>query len=249
MAGTYWDEADLERVIETFSSASFFGLPSSLFNHKGDLRYCNDQPVKLSRGKWDYYTPFKGWIRYGLDVEKFGNSGAQWLACDGAAGEWAVGFHGIRRDVLEVVKGIAFEGFKVFHGSNSQWGSKSNDIGPNASSFQVKKCGQGIFLTPKIEYLTTNIEDCRLMKPIRYNKHYHVEIALQCRIQPKQIRIPECAERQYYIVNDPRYVRPYGLLVHFLSEVETNNIFEGNNFDLKPAIPFVEQNINSGSSS
>ena len=114
MAGNYWNEKDLERVIQTFNPASFFGIPPALFNKKGDLRYCNEQPLKLVCGKWDYYTPYKGWIRYGLGIEKFGNSGAQWLAFDGAAGEWAVGFHGIRCDVMEVLKRIAFEGFKFF---------------------------------------------------------------------------------------------------------------------------------------
>jgi hypothetical protein len=87
MADNYWNEEDLERVIQTFNPATFFGLPSSLFDKKDDLRYCNNEPLKLTHGKWDYYTPFKGWIRYGLNVEKFGNSGRQWLACDDSPGE------------------------------------------------------------------------------------------------------------------------------------------------------------------
>jgi hypothetical protein len=234
-----WNDANLERIIQTFNPASFFGIPSSLFDKKGDLRYCNEEPLKLTRGKWDYYTPFKGWIRYGLNVEKFGNSGAQWLACDGAAGEWAVGFHGLRRDVLEVLKRIAFEGFKVFEGKNSEWGTSSKDIGSNASLFKQKTCGKGIFLTPKMKHLTENIEDCRLVKPIQYNKHYYLEVVLQCRIQPKKIRVPECATNQYYIVNDPTYVRPYGLLIRFLSEVEAKTILNDNNYNLEPPIPFV----------
>ena len=159
----------------------------------------------------DYYTPYKGWIRYGLDIEKFGNSGAQWLACDGAAGEWAVGFHGIRRDVMEVLKCIAFEGFKVFQG----------------------------------KHLMDNVESCRLMKPIQYNKHYYIEVVLQCRIQPKNIRVPECAKNEYYIANDPKHVRPYGLVVHFLTEAEAKSILDDNNYDLDPAIPFVAQGANA----
>lgn len=76
MSAEYWNETDLERVIQTFNPAKFFGLSPSLFDAKGNLRYCNEEPLKLTRGKWDYYTPFKGWIRYGLNVDKFGNSGA-----------------------------------------------------------------------------------------------------------------------------------------------------------------------------
>jgi hypothetical protein len=245
MTADYWNETDLERVIQTFNPATFFGLPSSLFDKKGDLRYCNEEPLKLSRGNWDYYTPFQGWIRYGLNAEKFGCSGAQWLACDGAAGEWAVGYHGLRRDVLEVLKCIAFEGFKVFQGKNSEWGATSKDTGPNVTLFKEKTCGKGLFLTPKIKYLTDNIEDCRLMKPIQYNKHFYIELVLQCRIQPKKIRVPECSEKQYYIVNDPIHVRPYGIIVHFLTNVEAKSILDDSDFNLEPAIPFVKQDTNS----
>jgi hypothetical protein len=237
---TYWNDANLERIIQTFNPANFFGLSSALFDKKGDLRYINEEPVKLIRGKWDYYTPFRGWIRYGLNIEKFGNSGAQWLACDGAAGEWAVGFHGLRRDVLEVLKCIAAEGFKVFGGKHSEWGVNSIDTGPNASLFREKTCGKGIFLTPKMKHLTDNIEHCRLVKPIQYNKHYYIEVALQCRIQPKKIRVPECSKNEYYIINDPVYARPYGLLVRFITTTEAKSILEDNNFNLEPAIPFVD---------
>ncbi|CAF2497713.1 unnamed protein product [Rotaria sp. Silwood2] len=245
MASNYWTENDLERIIQDFNPEKFFGLPSYLFNKKGDLRYCNAEPVKLTRGKWDYYTPFNGWIRYGLDIDKFGSSGAKWLACDGVAGEWAVGFHGIRRDVLEVLRSIAFEGFKVFQGTNSEWGTSSKDIGPNASLFNEITCGKGVFLTSKIKHLTDNIEHCRLIKPIQYNKHYYIEIALQCRIHPKQIRVPECSKNEYYIVNDPTYVRPYGIVIHFLTETQAKSILEDNNFNLEPAIPFVKQETNN----
>ncbi|CAF1246241.1 unnamed protein product [Adineta steineri] len=245
MAANYWNEGDLERVIQTFNPANFFGLPSSVFTNKGDLRYCNEEPIKLTRGKWDYYTPFKGWIRYGLDVEKFGTSGSQWLTCDGTAGEWAVGFHGIRRDVLEILKCIAFEGFKVFEGKNSEWGATSKDIGSNAPLFNVKTCGKGIFLTPKMKHLTDNIENCRLIKPIQYNKHYYIEVVLQCRIHPRKIRVPECANNQYYIVNDPKHVRPYGLLIRFLTASQGKSILDDNNFNLEPAIPFITQDPNS----
>ncbi|CAF3388117.1 unnamed protein product, partial [Rotaria sp. Silwood2] len=74
-------------------------------------------------------------IRYGLNVDKFGSSGSKWLACDGAVDEWAVGFHGVRRDVLQAMKSIAFDGLKVFQGKNSEWSTTSTDVGPNACFF------------------------------------------------------------------------------------------------------------------
>jgi hypothetical protein len=241
-----WNESNLERVIQTFNPASFFSLPSNLFNNKGDLRYCNTEPLKLTRGKWKYYTPYNGWIRYGLDIDKFGNSGAQWLACDGAAGEWAVGFHGFRRDVLKAVQGIAVDGFKVFEGEHSEWGTTSEDVGPNAQFFNETACGKGVFLTEKIKHLAENVENCPLIRPIPYNKHYYVEVILQCRIHPKKIRIPKCGNGEYYIVNDPRYVRPYGLLVRFLPASEAQTVLADNNFNFKPA---TEYNIQGSTSS
>ncbi|CAF3488603.1 unnamed protein product [Rotaria sp. Silwood1] len=240
MASNYGTDNDLERVIQGFDPARFFGLPPYMFDKKGDLRYCNEEPLKLTRGNWNYYTPFRGWIRYGLNIDKFGSSGKQWIACDGVAGEWAVGFHGIRRNVLEVLKSIASEGLKVFQGANSEWGTTSKDIGSNASLFNEKTCGKGVFLTSQIKHLIDNTEHCRLIKPIQYNKHYYIEIALQCRIQPKKIRVPECSKNEYYIVNDPTYVRPYGIVIHFLTEAQAKTILEDNDFNLQPAIPFVQ---------
>ncbi|CAF4107585.1 unnamed protein product, partial [Rotaria sp. Silwood2] len=60
--------------------------------------------------RWITWEP--SLIRYGLNVDKFGSSGSKWLACDGAVDEWAVGFHGVRRDVLQAMKSIAFDGLK-----------------------------------------------------------------------------------------------------------------------------------------
>ncbi len=116
--------------------------------------------------------------------------------------------------------------FKVFQGTNSDWGTTSKDIGPNAASFNQKTCGKGVFLTQKMKHLTDNVENCRLIKPIQYNKHYYVEVVLQCRIYPLKVRIPECAKNEYYIVNDPVHVRPYGVLVHLLTELVRMQVLE-----------------------
>ena len=54
-----WNESNLDRVIEQFDPVSFFGIPSTLLNSKGIIRYSNVKAVKLTHGNWDYYTPFK----------------------------------------------------------------------------------------------------------------------------------------------------------------------------------------------
>lgn len=121
-----------ENTIVNFNPAKFFGLAIDYFDNAGDLRYCNSESLVLERGTWTYYTPYKGWIRYGLNVNKFGNSGSNWIGCSGEPGEWAVAFHGLRRDVIESVKGIAENGFYVYTGQNSQWGSTTKDVGKNS---------------------------------------------------------------------------------------------------------------------
>lgn len=137
---------DLQRFsdeIAKFDPASFFGLPREYFDSIGDLRYCNNEPLVLQRGGITYWTPFLGWIRYGLNVHKYGVSDNSWLNSDGSNGEWPVAFHGFRRDVTGCVRGIALNGFKVFKGKNSQWGSLSPDIGPNRDFYFNKTCGTG----------------------------------------------------------------------------------------------------------
>ena len=134
-----------ESTIKSFSPAKFFGLPSDYFDRVGDLKYCNTDPLLLERGGWSYYTPFKGWIRYGLNVEKFGNSGSNWIGCAGNPGEWAVAFHGLRRDVIPSVKGIAANGFYVYTGKNSQWGSTSLDVGKNSKKIKIIHVNKNLY--------------------------------------------------------------------------------------------------------
>ena len=42
---------------------------------------------------------------------RFDNGDDRWLGMSNIPGEWAVGFHGLRRDVKESVRNIARTGF------------------------------------------------------------------------------------------------------------------------------------------
>lgn len=213
-----------------------------LFNVKRNLRYCNPEAVELARGNWRYYTPYRGWLRYGLDMDKFGTSDSNWLVSDGNPGEWAVGFHEIRRDVVYVIQRICIDGFRVVQGKNSEWCVNARYIVPNAHLFNQKICGNGVFLTSNLKHMISNVEDCRLLKPVQYNRAYYVKVALQCRIRSKSIRILECTGGEYYIGNNPVCDRPYGILVRFLTSSEAATILEGNNYNLGPALPFITTN-------
>jgi hypothetical protein len=234
-----------EKTIQRFDPARFFNLPKDYFNRTGDLKYINSSEIELIRGGWKYFTPYKGWIRYGLNVEKFGvtpNSGGRldskdWLGHTGhGEGEWAVAFHGLRRNVSESFRGIANHGFQIFTGKNSQWGSTFKDVGHNKHLFSNKTCGIGVFCSPKLAHLTANTEGAYLVKPIKlkYDSNVYIECVFQCRVRPHSIRVPECADGQYYIINRSEDIRPYGLLVRFITNTEANEILSANNFQLNP---------------
>ena len=223
--------SNLETVICEFNPAKFLGISEEYFNKKGDLRYCNDKPLVLTRGTWDYYTPHKSWIRYGLDIERYGTD-KNWIGDKGESGEWAAAFHGLRRDPINSAKGIIQNGLQMYKGKNSQWGSTSPDIGKNKYLFANPKCGAGIFLTPKIEHLTKNSEDAYFLQPIRYNNFFQIQVLFICRLRPSSIRVPACANGEYYMMSNSEHIRPYGLVVNFLPRAEGEEIRSRKKFEI-----------------
>lgn len=226
----------MNSLFKSFDPVQFYGLDKKYFDSQYDLEYMNTDPLVLSRGGWEYHTPFRGWKRYALNTDHFGSGGKQWIGCDGKSGEWAVAYHGLRRDVLLSIKGIAENGFKVYTGRNSQWGSENEDVGRNSTSFKDKKCGTGVFCTPQLKFLKheENCEKAQLVKPIPYKEKYYIQTVLQCRVNPRWIRVPRCAEGQYYIINDPDNIRAYGILVNFMEEDAALEILKSDNFNLSP---------------
>lgn len=90
---------------------------------------------------------------------------------------------------------------------------------------------QGVFLTPKLKNLTQNVERCTLIKPVKYSNNLYVNVVLQCRVRKQAIRIPECSQSEYYIINNPRDIRPYGILVNFITAQEASIILKNTNFN------------------
>ncbi|CAF2760257.1 unnamed protein product [Rotaria sp. Silwood2] len=134
-----WNESNLNRVIEQFDPVSFFGIPSTLFDSKDIIRYSNVKAVKLNSGNWDYYTPFKGWICYSLNAEKFGST---WVISLDSSDEWIFGFHGFRRDTLQSLRSIAEEHLKIDCAADNKQFATSKDVGPNAPFFNQSTCGK-----------------------------------------------------------------------------------------------------------
>ncbi|CAF3660671.1 unnamed protein product [Rotaria sp. Silwood1] len=149
-----WNESNVDRVIDQFDPVSFFEIPSTWFDGKGIIRYSNPKAVKLTSGNWDYYTPFKGWICYGLNAEKFGSIGSTRITSDDSSDEWIVGFYGFRRDTLQSLRFIAQGSLKIGCDADNKQFAISKDVGPNATFFNKSTCGKGICLTSNLEYMT-----------------------------------------------------------------------------------------------
>jgi len=78
------------------------------------------------------------------------------------------------------------------------------DINKASVNFE-KTCGQGVFLSPKVELIEPRTCVFKLNN-IKY------KMLLQCRIDPTHLSIPK-SDPNLYIVKDAKYVRPYGILI------------------------------------
>ena len=60
---------------------------------------------------------------------------------------------------------------------------------------------------------------------------FDIQILFICRLRPEAIRVPECAKGEYYILRNSEDIRPYGMVVNFLTREEGDTIRASNAFD------------------
>lgn len=105
------------------------------------------------------------------------------------------------------------------------------DVGPNAGKFKSKYCGEGVYLAPKIEICMDETHDGAVYtKPIKIGDDQCI-VVLQCRVEPDKIRVPDDCDEQEWIINDPKHVRPVGLVIKKLTEQEAQDLNEKGWFD------------------
>ncbi|XP_075255917.1 uncharacterized protein LOC142348443 isoform X2 [Convolutriloba macropyga] len=159
--------------------------PSSNF----DYTHMKDDGTKYSRGGYPYIKPF-GWFRLGLNVQdRFGDS--SWIGGlhdksanrrSGVDGEWAVSYHGTNR---QAAASIVNSG--VFDHSKSK----------------RQLFGKGIYSTPypfiAEKFATEFIYAGKTFK-----------LLMQNRVDMSRTTLEN--DNMYYVTQDDRYIRPYGLL-------------------------------------
>eukprot|EP01062_Namystynia_karyoxenos_P029240 TRINITY_DN21_c0_g5_i1.p1 TRINITY_DN21_c0_g5~~TRINITY_DN21_c0_g5_i1.p1 ORF type:complete len:569 (+),score=175.72 TRINITY_DN21_c0_g5_i1:118-1707(+) len=140
------------------------------------------------RGGMAYHQP-QGYQGYAVKVlGKYDGGNDDWLMMDGRPGEWAVAFHGTKRDGL---KGVAQSGW-VLH--------------PGPGQGHKQTCGVGVYCTPDMStaegYSGVTVGTTQGQKK--------VWVAFQCRVRPSAIRQ---ANSTVWVINNPADMRPYRVCV------------------------------------
>jgi len=188
----------------------FCTLSPDQFDVRGNYDFRNSADVQM-RGGFKYFQP-KGWKRYGLSVlNKYminGKPNNDWLAMDGRAGEWAVGFHGTKQ--WQAVRGITGDRTLKTDGNGQVY---NNSIDTRTG----RPCGEGA-------YFSNHIESAEVYSGLIAVGGVNYKVAFQCRLEPSSIRIPQKRgdhnagnnpdwDNDYWIVNDAQNIRPYGILL------------------------------------
>lgn len=183
---------------------NMFQINANMLDASGNQDYTKWPKEKELRGNRDYFFPI-GTRRIGLRVaKKYDNGSDIWLGMSNLAGEWVVAFHGTSKDdaVKNIVKDLTYKvGFRQLY-------KDSSDVKTG------EKCGEGIYCALKYDMVKVDYSK----EGFGVNTSNGVEkyrIAFQNRINPKTLKIP-IDRTDYYIVNDPRDIRPYGILVEKL---------------------------------
>lgn len=130
------------------------------------------------------YNKPLGFVGIALDVP----AGA-WLSKNGGDNEWMVAYHGTG---LQATESILREGLRAGPGQAFRNNQNRNPLSANGP------IGVGIFCTPN------------LPEAIAHNKATAVTCILQCRVNPRALKI---ADDINWVVNETANIRPYRLLL------------------------------------
>ena len=171
-------------------------------------------PEDSKRGGEFYQVPV-GWIAFGIEVTNKYGGNTDWLGRDGNPEEWAVAYHGFgARMQPDKIKGI----IKTIVHDNLKPGAGQAYSGAPDKRHPGKKCGNGVYITPKLEVATQYAGMITLG-----NKSYRLVIMV--RVNPSFIREPQNMPGYWIVDGNGNQLRPYRLLIK-----ESNTINLRNNF-------------------
>ena len=130
-------------------------------------------------------------------IGKYDNGSDDWLDYNGNKNEWAVAYHGVRREnAPQVIHNIVKEGFKP--GPNQVHGDCININSFNSD----ETVGNGVYCSPNPKVMETYT--------LSYNGY---KMSLMLRVKPQRIRFCKC-EPEYWVLNGKsNEMRPYRILV------------------------------------
>lgn len=171
------------------------------------------------------YRPPKGWKRFAIRAKGDYPDGNDWMRMDGADGEWAVAYHGTP---FGVVPKIIKNGFIIGTGQGAE-----NEM----DSRNKKKVGKGVYCTPNLTVVECYCNGEEGKGPAVKIDGRTLFFAFQCRVRPGAIRRPiRCFAKNNdeeemgidgvfeWVINDPKDIRPYGVLVRDAKGTHDRNI-------------------------
>ena len=187
-------------------------------------RQFSDKKEPSSRGGWPYYPPNSDWKRFGLNIKEWYKDN-KWMGRDGKEEEWAIGYccvNNERRNIGDIIFTASKKNPFIHTVVNSI------DVGPNKGKFQEKHCGRGVILAPKVDSFILNEKNRK--KPMISHptcievagRLYWFILLIQCRVKSDSIRVPKDWEGEYFVVNDSDDIRPYGILLKQISQIEAD---------------------------
>ena len=189
----YIKEQKYEKYITDYKNSILLEgckLSLELFEQKFDKLPNEWSKEKQLRGNLKYYPPynFRG---FGLKVSgAYDNKDDTWLGNKNKEGEFAVAYYGIRT-----------------HLNSKQEANQIFEFDDDLKH-PGKKCGRGVYLTPKIEIAESHAKELSINE---INKKY--KFVFQCKVNPKLIRQSEKAP-DYWILNaNEQEIRPYRILI------------------------------------
>lgn len=183
----------------------------------------------FTRAGMPYYKPSEGWKRFGFNITKYGISDI-WFQNTGSDEEWANCYVNISSFLMDRSSGLLTANSKNDFFTNL---SQSEDVGDNKKLFQNSTCGRGVIISDRIDnflYCKDRNEFCTCPVEIttKDNKKTWFLVLLQCRVNPKSIRVPKDFNGRFWIVNDAENVRPHGILVKEIKKNEADVYFGTN---------------------
>lgn len=165
------------------------------FDSRGDFQFPNDSGDIQKRGGLDYYQPNNQFFRKGLKVlDKYPQDG--WLNMDGNPNEWAVAFHGISSNPDFVLPKVINEGMRE---------GPAQAYADYICQRSGQRVGVGVYCTPNINVALTGYTSQKMNVQ---GKNYSV--IMQCRVKPSAIKWTQAQD--YWVINDPKDIRPYGII-------------------------------------